>query len=157
LEEVWKDIKNFEGLYQVSNLGRVRSLDRTVKNHLYRGKIMKPVSNGKYLFVKLSKNGVYTRMSVHRIVATAFFKFDENSDLEVNHIDHNKINNKLSNLEIVTHKENMSKAFDFYGGVINKYGKYKLIDKVYCKDCGKEIYRTSVRCMNCEFKRRKIK
>lgn len=127
MNEIWKDIPGYENLYQVSNLGRVRSLDRVVKNHLYKGKIMTPVDNSNgYLTVKLSKNHKYKRFYIHILVAMVFLNFDNSSSLEINHIDHNKYNNIVDNLEIVTHKDNLRKAVEYYGGFKNRYGFYKI-------------------------------
>ena len=82
--EIWKDIENYEGLYQVSNLGRVRSLERDVFN--YRGvarhikeKILVPVlDRGGYQYVNLSKNGKRKTIKTHRLVAEAFIPNPEN-------------------------------------------------------------------------------
>lgn len=108
MEEIWKDIKGFEGLYQVSNLGRVRSLDHYVKNghgnRLVHGKVLKPYkSSHGYLFVALGKKAKHR--SVHRLVATAFIQNLENLP-DVNHKDENKSNNVSSNLEWCNHSYN---------------------------------------------------
>ena len=156
MKEIWGDIPNYENLYQVSNLGRVRSLDRVVKNHLYKGKVLSPTSNGLYLKVGLSKNGKKRCMYIHILVAIVFLNFDISKGYEINHIDHNKLNNIVTNLEVVTHKENMNKALDFYGGVKNKYGFNKKVKhkSVFCIDCGKSICENSVRCVSCANKYR---
>ena len=104
--EQWKDIKGYEGLYQVSNLGKVRSLDRIVKQfghkqeyeRLIKGKLLKlHIQNGGYLIATLTKNNNERKMLVHRLVAIAFM--GNNEGMQVNHKDGNKLNNKLSNLE----------------------------------------------------------
>lgn len=92
--EIWKSIKNYEGLYWVSNFGRVKS----------KRKILKPI-NGEYLKVGLSKNGVQKTLYIHRLVAETFLVKNKP---EINHKDEDKHNNCLSNLEFVTHKENMN-------------------------------------------------
>lgn len=106
MEEIWKDINGYEGLYQVSTLGRVRSLDRVdATNHVWKGKILKQYGSP-YLQVNLHKDGKKVAHKIHRLVATAFCKgYQEGYD--VNHIDENKHNNRADNLEWVTHNANM--------------------------------------------------
>ena len=111
MNEIWKDKKDYEGLYQVSNLGNIRSLTRKVKckNDTFRivnGKMLIPIQmkNG-YLFVNLWKNNIVKRKLVHRLVATAFIPNPANKQ-EVNHIDANKTNNNYFNLEWNTRPEN---------------------------------------------------
>lgn len=99
LEEVWKDIEGYEGLYQVSSWGRVRSVFRYYK--ILRGL---KTTNG-YLRVALCKNGKTKFHSVHRVVAQAFIPNPQNKP-QVNHIDENKDNNHVENLEWCTAKEN---------------------------------------------------
>lgn len=112
-KEIWKDIQEYEGLYQVSNFGRVRSLGRPVYNAIKRGniwrkgKILKPIqtqSTG-YYCVSLVKNRYLKRMSIHRLVANAFIP-NPQSLPQVNHKDENKANNRVSNLEWCTPKYN---------------------------------------------------
>jgi len=102
IPEVWRDIKEYEGFYQVSNLGRVRSLDRVVlqKNGVLKaikGKILSPSKCGKleyggYLFVGLSKDSVVKDHYIHRLVAEAFIPNPYNLPY-INHKDENKLNN----------------------------------------------------------------
>jgi DNA-binding XRE family transcriptional regulator len=102
--EVWKDIKGYEGHYQVSNLGRVKSL----KNN--KELIMTNVkSNLGYLRVKLSKDGKIKGFPVHRLVGLTFLDLI-NGKNEINHIDGNKKNNCLTNLEWCNRSENMRHA-----------------------------------------------
>lgn len=113
MEEIWKDIEGYEGLYQVSNLGNVKSLRKRIdkgKCHRYFDeKILKPIeTNRGYLRVKLCKDRKIKKIRVHRLVAEAFIKRPE---LEVNHIDGNKKNNKVENLEWVTQRENKQHAW----------------------------------------------
>lgn len=111
--EEWRDIKGYEGIYQVSNLGRVRSLDRFVRTHerfggtrLVKGKIKSlPLLVG-YPTVNLDKDYKHKVEYVHRLVAEAFIPNPENKP-EVNHKDANKTNNNAENLEWVTHLENV--------------------------------------------------
>ena len=110
-EETWRDIKGYEGRYQVSNIGRVKSLDRTIakKNGLkqtIRGRILKPKTERKgYLRVVLNDSGKMKSFFVHRLVCEAFHENPKNKPC-VNHIDENKANNVASNLEWCTFKEN---------------------------------------------------
>ena len=100
MEEVWKDIEGYEGLYQVSNLGRVKSF------HGYSEKIMKnSKGSGGYQTLALTKNKIPKHVLIHRLVAQAFIPNPE-SKPEVNHIDEDKTNNRVDNLEWMTHIEN---------------------------------------------------
>lgn len=108
--EAWRDIEGYEGLYQVSNIGRVRSLDREVWNgngwYTKKGQIMTPCKdrNG-YLMVLLSKNGKTKRCLVHRLVAKAFIPNPENKP-QIDHINTIRTKNEVWNLRWVTPKEN---------------------------------------------------
>lgn len=106
MEEIWKWIDGYENMYQVSNLGRVRSVDRDVYcevspnklQHIY-GKVLKQGTNHKgYPIVHLSKDGKQKTITVHRLVALTFIENPLNLP-QVNHIDGNKTNNNVSNLE----------------------------------------------------------
>jgi hypothetical protein len=113
MTEIWKDIKEFEGLYQVSNTGKVKAKSRTfvAKN----GKLMavpeiemKPQNtNSGYLRVALSKSGKVKKESIHRLVAKNFLEINEQFNV-VDHIDSNRKNNNLSNLRWCTQKENIN-------------------------------------------------
>ena len=100
MKEIWKDINGYEGLYQVSNLGRVKRITT--------GRVLKPLNHANgYLMVKLSKNSIVYTKTVHRLVAEAFIPNPEHKS-EINHIDENKTNNNVSNLEWMTRKENIN-------------------------------------------------
>lgn len=116
--EVWKDIIGYEGYYQVSDCGRVRSCERIVKDskctRVFNGKILNPTeSNGKqpYYYVSLSKSGKTRKKMVHVLVAIAFIPNPENKP-QVNHKDGNPQNNHADNLEWVTNAENTQHAYD---------------------------------------------
>lgn len=98
MSEEWTDIKDYEGLYQVSNFGRVKS---SYTNRILKGRKDK----GGYLLVNLYKNKVSYTKAIHRLVAQAFIPNPDNKP-QVNHIDENKTNNMVSNLEWMTAKEN---------------------------------------------------
>ena len=117
MKEIWKDIKNFEGLYQVSNKGRVRSLDRISVNcygmpRKLKGKILKPHLNVYgYLDIGLSNCGNGNIFKVHRLVADAFIPNPKNLP-QVNHKDENKQNNCVENLEWCTNAYNVKYSWD---------------------------------------------
>lgn len=129
LIEIWKDIPNYEGLYQASNLGRIRSLDHKVMKkslsgelivNQYKGKILKGwVQNTGYLTVSLSNK----KYSVHRLIATTFLEQEKGKNI-VNHIDGNKLNNNVNNLEWCDYKHNFDEAIRL--NLMNiKYNSYE--------------------------------
>ena len=124
--EIWVDIKGYEGLYQVSNMGRVKSLKRYVPNKKYgengqmivHGMILNPIFNHyRYYVVGLRKNAKTKTSVIHRLVAIHFIPNPENKP-EVNHIGKdefgkiNKLDNRAISLEWATGKENINHAFD---------------------------------------------
>ena len=116
-KEIWKDIPNYEGHYQVSNLGNVRSLERQIKTnlgiiHIIRDRILKGAltSNG-YINVILQKNCHKKGRSVHSLVAECFLGHTPcGHDIVVDHIDNNPLNNKLDNLQLITNRYNLSRS-----------------------------------------------
>ena len=113
MEEIWINIDGFDGCYQVSNLGKVRSVDRYVNQwrggkRKVEGKIKALTLNfGGYHTVVLCEDSKGHTKFIHRLVAIAFVPNPSNYD-HVNHIDENKLNNTPSNLEWCTHKYNMN-------------------------------------------------
>lgn len=105
--EIWKPIPNYEGLYEVSNFGFVRSLDRVTKNgRKIKGKVKRLSKNQNgYLYVCLYKNGARKNCLVHRLVMIAF-NGESEGGLQINHRNEIKICNILTNLEYVTPKKN---------------------------------------------------
>lgn len=146
MEEIWKDIEGYEGLYQVSNLGRVKSLERVLKHgHLWKGKMLKLLEHGGgYKKVNLSKDGKNKQFYVHRLVAQTFIPNSDNLT-EVNHKDENPSNNRVDNLEWCTasyninygtrnmrHAEKMSKRVYQYsldGELINVWQSTREIER----------------------------
>lgn len=112
-EEIWVDCSGFESHYEVSNMGRVRSKERVVEyvrlgkiqKHKVNSKILSPeVTKNGYLRVVLCVNSTKTKVSLHRMVAKSFLG---ESCLDVNHIDGDKSNNRIENLEWSTKSQNM--------------------------------------------------
>lgn len=110
MEEEWRPVKGYEGLYEVSNMGRVKSLHRS------QGIILKQGTSHGYMKVGLHKNGTCSTKKVHRLVATAFIRNPNNYEF-VNHKDGNKKNNTVDNLEWCTRSYNMRHAY--HNGLMN--------------------------------------
>lgn len=134
--EEWRPVVGYEGLYEVSNLGRVRSLDRYVKGkgesyRLHKGKVLSPgIKSDGYLIVNLQRRMFY----VHRLVTEAFLPNPDNLP-EVNHKDEDKTNNRVDNLELCDHKYNMNY------GTRNIRAKETAIKNGYWSTLSKEEYR----------------
>lgn len=124
-EEIWKPIKDYEGLYEVSNFGKVRNCrsysPHTTSNKTKFGKLKTQRENNcGYLRVRISKNCKGKDLFVHRLVAETFLEKQEGKSV-VNHIDCDKKNNHVSNLEWVSTSENMKHAYQ--NGLINMYSE----------------------------------
>lgn len=119
MQEIWKDVVGYEGLYQVSNIGRIRKInidyftrqDRVNQYRYLKGSTGSKCLGGKYVLIYM-KGG--KRMQLHRIVASAFIPNPENKP-QVNHIDGNPKNNNVSNLEWCTRSENIKHAITILG------------------------------------------
>lgn len=141
---VWRDIQEYEGYYQVSNRGNVRSVERTILKsngvcQSRRGKILVPkINDNGYMIVRLSKNGSRKQFGVHTLVAREFVSryFD---GAEINHMDFDRSNNRHTNLEWVSHIENIhysmvahrhvTQTHDFAGAKNPNYGNHKLRER----------------------------
>lgn len=117
-KEVWKPIPNYEGLYEVSSLGNVKSLSRkwvsgNGGNRSHQEIIMKPFVTGKnrnYYALSLSKNGKSKLIAIHLLVAKTFLNHTPNgNELVIDHINNDQSDNRLDNLQIVTNRKNVSK------------------------------------------------
>lgn len=118
MTEIWKDIKGYEGLYQISNFGRVKSLARYVVNNKNGGKrlmeetLLHPSDNGNgYKIIGLRKSKVRKNHYIHRLVAEHFLR-NPNNKKYVNHLDYNRANNAVTNLEWCTQKENIGYSIE---------------------------------------------
>lgn len=123
MKEIWRDVKGYEGLYQVSNLGEVRSLPRNGTINKIRI-IKKFTDKYGYLYVSLNKCNQKKKKKLHRLIAEAFIPNPNNYPV-VNHIDENKKNNNIDNLEWCSVKYNQN------------YSNYKTFKKVKCLNTGK--------------------
>ena len=116
-EEIWKPIKDYEGLYEVSSIGRVRSLGREIidskgRKQCFKERILKlQYDRYGYLYVPLRNRDNRKKFKVHRLVAEAFIPNPDNLP-QINHIDGNKDNNKVENLEWCTNKYNVLHAHE---------------------------------------------
>ena len=120
--EIWKDIKDYEGLYQVSNLGNVRSLDMTIiqlhhwsnqyVKHIYKGRLLKGSKNSNgYRTITLHKGKKTEKRLLHRMIAEAFIPNPNNYNY-INHKDNNPSNNNVNNLEWCTQSYNIKYAYE---------------------------------------------
>lgn len=137
--EEWKPVWGYEGIYEVSNLGRVRSVDRLNSyGRKNRGKLLKqtPLPDTRYLYVKLLKDGKSKMFKIHRLVAMTFIGEPKNGEV-VDHIDGDRQNNNLENLRFVSQRENtalgkmrLKKTSRFTGvSIIRKTGLWRVSKK----------------------------
>lgn len=132
MEEEWRDVAGYEGLYQISNFGRVKSLPRNGATN--KPKILRPnIKKTGYIHYVLRKNNAPKTFSAHRLVANAFIS-NPNNLPQVNHINGDKANNSVDNLEWCTQLENIrhrSEVLNVHGGCPRK--------KVYCVELNREF------------------
>lgn len=115
--EVWKPIKDYEGIYEISNLGRLKSLSRTIrmnngKQRNLKTKILKPISLGNYQGFQLTNDSGSKKFYTHRLVCAAFIGEPEGDCITVNHKDGDKYNNVLSNLEWTSYSDNLKHSYE---------------------------------------------
>ena len=128
MEEIWVDIKGYEGFYQVSNQGRVRSVEREIirvdgKKKTFKGKILNQQIRRGYYIVYLSKNGKTKTVRVHRLIAIAFIPNPENKP-HIDHINTITTDNRIENLRWVTPKENRNNELTKKHNSESQKGKY---------------------------------
>lgn len=144
--EEWRDVKGYEGIYQVSNTGEVRSLDRKCvysngDQHIHKGKTLtKTINNHGYFYISLCINSKPKKKFIHRLVAEAFIPNPENKG-NVNHKDGNPLNNNVNNLEWATYKENSRHAFRT--GLAHSTLEGKPSRTVKCIDTNETFYSAS--------------
>ena len=142
MKEIWKDILNYEGLYEISNLGKIRNIKskrvlKLTKSH-----------NG-YLKTNLSKKGKLKTVFIHRLVAEAFIP-NPNNLPQVNHKDGNKENNNVFNLEFCTEKHNSLHAVRAGLIKVKKVVSYDIIDK---NTKNYESVKKAAEEINCNYKK----
>lgn len=140
-EEIWKDIPGYEGLYQASSYGRIKSLSREVRGKDSRAgamfskdRILKThIKPSGHLGIHLTKNRVAVRYNVHRLIAITFLPNPDNLPV-INHIDGDPGNNKIDNLEWCTQKHNIKHAREVLGNKPNNHRE------VVCTETGVVYY-----------------
>jgi hypothetical protein len=141
--EIWTSVKGYEGIYEISSYGRLRSLDRIVRHYSggdkkIKGKLYKGGLTRGYIAYGLSKNGKMETGYAARLVAINFIPNPENKK-EVNHINGIKTDNRIENLEWVTGKENMQHAYKNGLWVIPKGEHLKKFRKAALEKCSKIV------------------
>lgn len=132
--EVWKDISGYEGLYVISNHGQIKRVSFGANGASKPGRILKPrpMKNG-YLRICLGKKAVIDEFLIHRLVAIAFISEPPFDGAQVNHKNGVKTDNRVENLEWVTHSENVQHSYDYLGHDTKQvYPDHKV-----CVNCGK--------------------
>lgn len=127
MNELWQDIPNFEGYYQASTFGRIRSVERDIcdiNGHWrHRKSVILKAKKNKYGYycVLLCKENIHYHYNIHRLIALTFFKSELSPKQQINHIDGDKSNNSIHNLEIVSALENRHHAIRM--GLWNQSGE----------------------------------
>lgn len=131
MTEIWKDVEGYEGLYKVSNLGRVMSFVNSQSHIVSEGHLIKPINQkGNYKHIGLQHKGVIKQMCLHRLVALAFIPIPErlkNLPMEkifIDHINGNPADNRVENLRWCTAQENASFPLARYRKSVGKIGKH---------------------------------
>lgn len=128
--EKWRTIPNYEGYYEISTFGRIKSIDRDVPHPKYgfqhrKSRMLKPSLNKKgYLIVVLAKDGMRRAYTVHRLVAKTFLPNTNNTEV-INHKDENKTNNRVDNLEWCSQKYNIN-----YGNSLKKRARSQSLSNI---------------------------
>lgn len=164
MEEIWKDIPGYEGLYQVSDRGRVKSVARVIEKsngskHTVTEKLLSlPTDKQGYVVVVLFDKGKRKHFMVHKLVAICFLDHEpDGHKLVVDHVDHNKSNNRLENLRLVSQRENCNhrkkvgtskypgvcwhKKDKQWRSIITIDGKQKYLGQFKCEEKAAETYR----------------
>lgn len=142
MQEVWKNIPGYEGIYQVSNIGNVKSFKR------YDGKLLTPQIRSGYYSVRLYFNLQYKHVKVHQLVAMSFLGYVRNGlqDIVVDHINDNKLDNQLENLQLITQRYNASKSRVNNSGLTgvykNKYNNFRAQIKINSKQIHLGYFKT---------------
>lgn len=164
-KEIWKPLQDPHNRYEVSSFGRVKRLEYTEKdsmgrNRYYKEMILKPVKTGVgYYQVKIN----HKNMFVHRLVANAFYGMSiikGDSDIEIHHKNHDKSDNSLNNLGILTRRENVDESVNYYNSkttrkLRGKKIRYRVIPKISkicstCDRCRKLLKKKNARyCLSC--------
>jgi hypothetical protein len=151
--EIWKDVKGYEGIYEVSSLGRVKSLKRIVigKYRVYNieEKILKYSSSAGYLQVPLCKNNIEKTRLVHQLVAEAFLNHTSDGyKMVVDHINNIKKDNRVENLQVITQRQNITRKKGTYTSKYIGVCYVKKSKKWRANICfnGKQLYLGEFKC-----------
>lgn len=139
MEEIWKDIKGYENLYQISSMGRIRRITKTGKK-----KILKQFldsTTGGYYRVNLCKNGICTKAKPHQLVAQAFIPNPENKPC-IDHINTDRADNRVENLRWVTIKENCNNPITQYNYKMAQRKNMKPVVQMTADGHFKQVYRS---------------